>query len=138
MIFLLDTNVISERAKAEKNMDPGALDFFRRCPAENVRLPSMVLAEVVQGVENNPTPALRRFLADLLNLPLLAFGEAEAIEWGRMTSAALRAGVAVQARDSIIAATATANRCVVATRNGQHFKPLGAQVFDPFKDRLPA
>ena len=137
MIYLLDTNVISERARAEKDMDPGALDFFRRCPAENVALPSMALAEIAQGVENNPTPGLRDFLPDVANLPVLAFGETEAIEWGRMTSAALKAGVAVQARDSIIAAKATANRCIVVTRNGQHFETLGASVFDPFKDRLP-
>jgi predicted nucleic acid-binding protein len=137
MIFALDTNVVSERAKPEAEANPLVMDFFRRCPAENLRLPSMALAEVASGVENQPTPALRAFLGDLCEMPSLAFGEAEALAWGQMVCAALKAGQSVKARDSIIAACALANGCAVATRNGADFAGLGVTVFNPFAAKLP-
>src|SRR5438552_3475124 len=42
----------------------------------------MSLAEIAQGVENNPTPALKRFLTEVLGLAVAPFGEEEALEWG--------------------------------------------------------
>lgn len=64
MIFLLDTNVISERT-AQKP-DAAVMDFLRAVPIESTWISSMVLAEVAQGVENNPTPRLKAFLSDAL------------------------------------------------------------------------
>ena len=49
-------------------------------PAETVRVSAMALAEIAQGVENNPTAALKTFLAEVLRLPVAAFGEDEALE----------------------------------------------------------
>jgi predicted nucleic acid-binding protein len=77
VIFVLDTNVLSERTKLHP--DSGVEDFLRRLPVENVRLSAMVLAEVAQGVENNPTPALKRFLTEILGLAVAPFGEEEAL-----------------------------------------------------------
>jgi predicted nucleic acid-binding protein len=134
VIFVLDTNVLSEGRKA--NPDPAVIKFMRTVPAENFRLSPIVLAEVAQGVENNPTPDLKAFLAEVLALPLVEFGEAEALEWGRMTSKALRSGFSVEARDSLIAATAAVRGWTVATGNTTDFAKLGVLVFDPWKDRL--
>ena len=53
MILVLDTNVLSERAK--QHSDPNVEDFLRRVPAENIRVSAMVIAEIAQRVENNPT-----------------------------------------------------------------------------------
>ncbi len=64
MIFLLDTNVLSERTKPKP--DPAVIVFLRAVPVESIRVSSIVLAEVAQGVESNPTPALKTLLADLL------------------------------------------------------------------------
>ena len=66
MIFVLDTNVLSERTKLHP--DAGVEDFLRRVPAENARVSATALAEIAQGVENNPTPALKRFLTEVLRL----------------------------------------------------------------------
>ena len=134
MIYVLDTNVLSERTKPRANR--AVADFLRRVPAENVRLSAMVLAEIAQGVENNPSPALKKFLNELLGLALAPFGEEEALEWGRMTSAALAKGVRLKFRDAIIAATAAAHGWTVATRNSKDFLPLGVSVFNPWTQRL--
>jgi predicted nucleic acid-binding protein len=129
VIFLLDTNVLSENAK--EFPDPSVVAFLRAVPVENIRLSAIVLAEIAQGVENNPTPALKAFLADVRALPLAEFGEMEALEWGRITSAALKRGAAIEARDSLIAATASSRGWTVATRNTSDFAPLGIQILTP-------
>ncbi|MGH7980183.1 MAG: PIN domain-containing protein [Limisphaerales bacterium] len=108
MIFLFDTNVLSEGIKAKPN--PNVLAFSRAVPTENMRISAVVLAEIALGVEGNPTPDLQAFLADVRAMPIAEFGESEALEWGRITNQALKAGHSVQARDSMIAATAAAPR----------------------------
>jgi len=134
MIYLLDTNVLSERTRGSPNA--GVEDFLWRVPAETVRVSAMALAEIAQGVENNPTAALKTFLAEVLRLPVAPFGEDEALEWGRMTSAGLARGLHLAVRDTVIAATAAAHDWTVATRNAKDFAPLGVKTFDPWKERL--
>jgi toxin FitB len=134
MIFVLDTNVLSERIKKAPNAR--VMEFHRAVPVENVRLSAIVLAEIAQGVENNPMPPLREFLADCLALPLAEFGELEALDWGRLTSAALKQGHVIKVRDGMIAATASARGWTVATRNEDDFKPFGVQTFNPWKESL--
>jgi predicted nucleic acid-binding protein len=134
VIFLLDTNVLSENAKDAP--DPAVIAFLRAVPVENVRLSAVVLAEIAQGVENNPTPDLKKFLADVLALPMAEFGEMEALEWGRITSAALKQGASLELRDSFIAATASTRGWTVATRNTRDFARLGVQTFNPWTEKL--
>lgn len=134
MIFVLDTNVLSESARAKP--DSTVATFLRQVPAENLRVSAIVLGEIALGVENNPTPGLQAFLADVRSMPIAEFGEAEALAWGRLTNAALRAGHSVQARDSMIAATAAVRGWTVATRNKADFQKLGVPVFDPWTDKL--
>ena len=134
MIFVLDTNVLSERIK--KHPSPAVEDFLRRLPAENVRIPAVALAEIAQGVENNPTPELKRFLADILHFVVAPFGEEEALEWGRLTSEGLARGRVMTTRDAMIAATAKTHGWVVATRDEEDFRPLGVKVFNPWKEKL--
>lgn len=134
MIYLLDTNVLSERTKRSPNA--GVADFLRRVPVETVRVSAMALAEIAQGVENNPTAALKTFLAEVLRLPVAAFGEDEALEWGRLTSTGLARGLPLAVRDTVIAATAAAHGWTVVTRNTRDFAPLGVKTFDPWKERL--
>ena len=134
MIYLLDTNVLSERTKPSP--DANVESFLRAIPAENVRVSSIVLAEIAQGVENNPTPDLQLFLAEVLTMPVADFGEAEALEWGRMTSTAIKQGLKMEIRDTMIAATAAARGWTVATCNISDFTPLGVNVFNPWTDKF--
>lgn len=134
MIFFLDTNVLSESARSHPNASVAA--FLRMVPVENLRVSAIVLGEIAQGVENNPTPDLKAFLQDVRAMPIAEFGEAEALEWGRMTSSALKAGQSVQVRDSMIAATAAVRGWTVVTRNKGDFQKLGVAVFDPWTDKL--
>lgn len=77
MIRLLDTNVLSERTKTRPS--PRVLAFLRKLPAADARVPAIVLGEIKQGVQSDPTPELQRFLDDVLALPVAPFDEAEAL-----------------------------------------------------------
>lgn len=134
MIYVLDTNVLSERTRP--NPDAGVESFLHRVPIENIRVSAITLAEIAQGVESNPTSSLKIFLTETLSLPIAEFGEAEALEWGRMTSAALKRGASLQVRDTFIAATAAARGWTVVTRNVSDFAPLGVKIFNPWTDKL--
>ena len=126
--------MLSERTKLHPNA--GVEDFLRRLPAENARVSAMALAEIAQGVENNPTPSLKRFLTEVLSLAVAPFGEEEALEWGRITSAGIAAGRELTVRDAVIAATASAHGWTVATRNSKDFATPGVKVFNPWLERL--
>jgi toxin FitB len=65
-----------------------------------------------------------------------AFGEDEALEWGRITSAGLARGLRLAVHDTVIAATAATHGWTVATRNTKDLAPLGVKTFDPWKERL--
>jgi len=134
VIYLLDTNVLSERTK--RRPSPKVLSFLRKVPIADARVPAIVLGEIKQGVQSNPTPELRQFLEDVLTLPVAPFDEFEALAWGEITSEALAAGRTVYVRDSLIAATARANGWTVATRNISDFAGLGVTVINPFLEEL--
>ncbi|MCI0747433.1 MAG: hypothetical protein L0Y58_18670 [Verrucomicrobia subdivision 3 bacterium] len=112
------------------------MDFLRRLPAADVRVPAIALGEIKQGVQSNPTPELCQFLEDVLTLPVAPFDEMEALVWGEMTAEVLARGRTLYVRDSLIAATARVNAWTVATRNVGDFANLGVRLFNPFTQRL--
>jgi predicted nucleic acid-binding protein len=63
-------------------------------------------------------------------------GEAEASEWGRLTSKAHNSGLSVNVRDSLIAATAAVRGWTVATHNSDDFRSMGVSVSNPWTDHL--
>jgi toxin FitB len=134
VIYLLDTNVLSERTKSRPS--PKVISFLRKVPAADARVPAIVLGEIKQGVENNPTAEFQQFLEDVLTLPVAPFDELEALAWGELSAAALAQSRTVYVRDSLIAATAKAHGWTVATRNVSDFSVFGVTVFNPFVEQL--
>jgi len=134
VIYLLDTNVLSERTRPRPSAR--VMSFLRKLPAADARVPAIVLGEIKQGVESNPTPELQQFLEDVLTLPVAPFDELEALAWGELTAAALAERRTVYVRDSLIAATAKAHNWTVATRNVSDFAVLGVKLFNPFDEQL--
>ena len=134
MIYLLDTNVLSERTKNRPSSK--VMSFLRKVPVADARVPAIVLGEIKQGVESNPTPELQQFLDDVLTLPVAPFDEVEALAWGELTAAALGQRRTVYVRDSLIAATAKAHGWTVATRNVSDFAGFGVNIFNPFVEQL--
>jgi predicted nucleic acid-binding protein len=137
-MFLLDTDVISERRKLDK-ANAGVKQFFHQIQRENamVYLSVITIGEIRTGVESMrhrgdeaQTAQLERWL-DLVTREyagsILPFDEEMAHVWGR-----LRVPHRENPLDKQIAATALMYDLTVVTRNNPHYESTGAKVLNPF------
>lgn len=139
MMYLIDTNVISELRK-KKKANPGVLSFFRTAEQKSLPLFLSVITvgELRWGVEKI------RYRGDLIQAKqlenwlntltgeyqsrILDFGTTDAQVWGK-----LRVPHHENAIDKQIAATAITYDLVVVTRNTDDFAGTGANVLNPFE-----
>jgi predicted nucleic acid-binding protein len=130
--YLLDTNIISEAIKPEPSA--ALLDWLGEQPSSDLFIATFTLAEVRRGILAKPSGRKRRELEAWFSGPegplalfegrILAFDEAAAEEWARIMAEGTAAGRPRSALDMIVAATAAANRCIVATLNDRHFRGI--------------
>jgi toxin FitB len=138
MMYLVDTDVISEARKGDKS-NPGVRQFFQNAERDGVPLylSAITIGELRQGVESvhhRGDEAQTRVLARWLNRvvstyedSITSLDEEIARVWGR-----LRVPNPENPLDKQIAATALINDLTVVTRNTAHFLPTGVQVLNPF------
>jgi len=134
-VYLVDTNVFSERRKGRK-ADPGVMEFFRRAKNE-IFLPVQVVGEIEGGIErlrqrgDHPqAKVLEKWFGALLaefSEHILAFDLECAKVWGVL--------IGVNDQHSIdrqIAAIALMHDLTIVTRNTAHFSGTGARILNPF------
>lgn len=139
LIYLLDTNVISERIKAEP--DPRVDSRFRKHFA-HLATAATVWHELLFGVESIPSSrrqnALREYLetAVLAEIPILPYDE-KAAQWHALERARLKIrGLTPSFSDGQVAAIAATNELTLVTRNVTDFRSFsGLRVENWF---LPA
>jgi toxin FitB len=133
--FLLDTNVISEFAKAKPN--PGVIAWLGSVRSTDLFLSVITLGEIRKGIERKrmtSPPDAARLDAWLNTLVLryrsriLPFDKQSADRWGRVM--ALHPTVPVE--DSQLVATALQHDLTFATRNVRHIAQTGVAFVDPF------
>jgi toxin FitB len=141
MKYLLDSNLVSEPAKPRP--DPAVIRWLDTHELD-CAVSAITMAELRYGIERLPEGKRRRqlerdfaYLRQDLGNRVLAFDEAEAVEWGRYAAKLERelgrdAQRKIGIKDSQIAATALAHRLVVVTRNTEHFP--GVDTLNPFSD----
>ena len=139
-MYLIDTDVISERRKEEK-ANPGVREFFEDADRNNVPLylSAITIGELRQGVEiirhrgdESQARVLERWLErviDRFDDAILSFDQEVAEIWGR-----LRVPNRENPLDKQIAATAIINDLTVVTRNVAHYAPTGVRLLNPFVD----
>ncbi|MFN0316249.1 MAG: type II toxin-antitoxin system VapC family toxin [Burkholderiales bacterium] len=138
-VYLIDTDVLSEVRKGHR-AHAGVLAFFQRLSNEDilVYLSVVTLGELRRGVEtirhrgdSAQAEMLDKWLSNVLKHyadRILPLDEDIAQVWGR-----LRVPNHENALDKQIAATALVHNLVLATRNVQHFRGLGLELFNPFE-----
>lgn len=134
-MYLVDTNVLSERRKA-KSADRGVVSFVDRTEHQ-IFIPALVIGELRGGIErlhhrsdHVQAAKLERWLDEILETyaeRILAFDLTCAETWGRLL------GLNEQnPMDKQIAATALVYELTVVTRNTSHFDGTGVSVLNPF------
>jgi predicted nucleic acid-binding protein len=139
MRYLLDTNIISNAVKAAPSS--ALLAWMEDQLDEDLFISSLSLAEIRRGVLEKPAGKKRKELEQWFAGPegpqalfrgrVLAFDERAALIWGRLMAQGTAQGRPRSALDTIVAAIAEANDCVVVTDNEKHFP--GAKVINPVR-----
>ena len=136
-MILLDTNVLSELAKARP--DPAVVSWLRRSAAA-LAVPTIAVAEMAFGIEklvqgrrrDDLLAALQRLVTEFADR-LFDFNVKAAWAYGRILAAARRAGRPMSLPDAAIAAIAMANGCALATRNDKDFASTGLEIVNPWR-----
>lgn len=137
--FLLDTNIISNITKPTPS--ESLVAWMSEQSDDDLFIASLTLAEIRRGVWEKPAGKRRDQLESWVSGPegpqalfagrILPFDEAAALIWARMMAAGKAAGRPRSALDTIIAAVAEANSCVVATDNERDFHDV--EVLNPMR-----
>ena len=141
MKWLLDTNVVSESARDR----PAQLviEWIRARPIDDLAISIVTLAELREGAESNRNEVRRRRLADWIETEVSSafHGRTLALSTYVLTdslrlSRRLRVkGIARDASDLLIAATARVHELTLVTRNTRHFTETGVVVYDPWSNK---
>ena len=137
--YLLDTNIISNVTKPAPSTS--LLAWIAEQADENLFISSLTLAEVRRGVLEAPAGRKR----DALNIwfagpegpstlfagRVLPFDEKAGHVWARLMAEGTARGRPRNALDTIIAATAEANDCIVVTDNERDF--AGVECINPLR-----
>ncbi len=134
MIYLLDTNIISETIK--KTPNPNVIKWLASIDANQFSLSVLTLGEIRKGIEKLDDGSKKQKIIQWLEKELIAqFGgriinidATIADKWGYISSIKN-----LPAIDALIAATAIVNNHKLATRNINDFKGIiGLEVINPW------
>lgn len=120
-MYLLDTNVLVDFLRGKSQY---ALRMLRAGNASVFRIPSVVKAELLLGVEKSADPGPNRLKVELLLLPfeVLPFDDECALHYARIRAHLEGKGMSIGANDYIIAACAMAHGATLVTNNVGEFQ----------------
>lgn len=140
MIYLLDTNVVSEliRPNAAPNVSR-FVDAFE----DRLHVSVITLAEIRFGIARMEHGRRRLAFENWLDQDVSArFGsrildiEVDiAAAWGELMAMSERRGANLKAMDGLLAATAVARDLTLVTRNIRDFDRLGLRLLDPWVEQ---
>lgn len=135
-LYLVDTNVISERRKGAK-ANAGVKDFWKTVDSESVYLSVQTIGEIRSGIEKissrgdaNQAKILEIWLSSIVqdySDRILVFDDDCAQVWGK-----LMASQNQHAIDKQIASIALIHGLDVVTRNVADFAGTGVKLINPF------
>jgi predicted nucleic acid-binding protein len=141
MRYLLDTNILSNVTKPSPS--PSLLAWMAEQSDDDLFIASLTLAEIRRGILEKPAGKRRNELEDWFLGPegpqalfagrVLPFDEGAALIWARLMADKKSSGRPRSALDTIIAAVAEANGCIVVTDNEKDFG--GVEIINPLRKR---
>jgi tRNA(fMet)-specific endonuclease VapC len=133
-MYLLDTNVC---VGILKGISPSLAERLRFVPRTQVRLSSVVKAELLYGARKSGRIAdnlrlLEEFFGTVASLP---FDDRCAEEYGLVRTELERAGTPIGPNDVLIAATARAHGAVLVTHNVREFSRVAGLRIEDWESR---
>jgi len=138
--YLLDTNIICNITKPAPSK--ALLSWMAERVDAELFVASLTIAEIRRGVLEKPAGRKRDQLDAWFSGPegpsalfagrVLPFDEKAALVWARLMAEGTAAGRPRSGLDTIIAAVAEANTCVVVTDNERHF--AGIETINPMRN----
>jgi toxin FitB len=139
MRYLLDTNIISNLTRPKPSTSLVA--WMADQADDQLFISSLTVAEIRRGVLQKPAGKRRDELEawfsgrdgplSLFAGRILPFDEKAALVWGRFMANGKTEGQPRSALDTIVAAVAAANDCIVVTDNDKHFADV--QTLNPLR-----
>lgn len=139
MRFLLDTNILSEIVKPTPS--DSLVAWMSERNDDDLFIASLTVAEIRRGVLEKPAGKRRDQLDTWFSGPegpqvlfagrVLPFDEAAGLVWARLMAAGKAGGRPRSALDTIVAAVAEANGCIVVTNNEKDFP--GVKCINPLR-----
>jgi predicted nucleic acid-binding protein len=138
-MILLDTNVVSELMRLRP--EPTVSLWLKGIPREECWTSSVVVAELLSGIESMPSGRKQRALREAIDGmiaedfsgQILSFDLDSARRYGQILSARQRIGRPISQLDAQIAAIAQAHKAILATRNTRDFEHCGIELADPWR-----
>ena len=139
--YLLDTNIISNVVR--QNPSAALLEWMAEQTDQDLFISALTIAEIQRGLLEKPAGKKRGLLEAWFTGPegpqalfagrVLPFDEKAALIWARLMADGTAKGRPRSALDTIIAAIAEANDCIVATDNEKDF--AGLKFVNPVRRR---
>lgn len=135
--YLFDTSFVSVLGDPGRPQHFTVRRWFNAAPTGRLYLCTIVVGEIVRGIEASPAGRKRRERERWLHqtllpaFPVLPFDLRCALRWGTMMGEGQRAGRTPPADDAKIAAVAVVHDLTIATLNALDFQRLGVPYIDP-------
>ena len=135
MKYLVDANVLSEPTRPDPR--PAVIAWLRR-HERAIAVDPVILGEIRYGILLLPRGRRRARLEQWFDdgvrkIQCLPWEAETGLHWAELLARLRVSGRAMPVKDSLIAATALANRLTVVTRNVTDFEKPGCPVIDPFE-----
>lgn len=142
MRYLLDTNIISNFTKPAPS--ESLVAWMAEQSDEDLFIASLTVAEIRRGVLEKPAGKRRDQLDAWFTGPqgpqalfagrILAFDEKSGLAWAELMADGKSSGRPRSGLDTIIAAIAAANECIVVTDNERDF--IGISIVNPIRGTI--
>lgn len=139
MRYLLDTNIISNFTKSAPSAS--LIAWMADQADDDLFIASLTLAEIRRGVLEKPAGRRRNELDEWFSGPqgpqalfagrILAFDDKAGLLWAELMAEGKAKGRPRSGLDTIIAAIAAANDCIVVTDNERDF--AGVEIINPLR-----